>query len=149
VACADINSDGQREIVTATSGSRSDVLVYRLEVDRLALIARRSLGSAPNGAWFNSRIEALADLDGDKKVELVVSTSRQVQLCPDPVFYPSRFDSCRLLILDPELRTRQEIPLPERCVSLCLADLIPGGNIDILMLSDRLTLYSTDLPPSE
>jgi hypothetical protein len=64
-------------------------------------------------------------------------------ICRDPMFYPSTYDSCGLLVLGSELQRRQEIPLPTRCQDVTLGDVIPGGNIEMLVITDRLLLYST------
>ena len=60
------------------------------------------------------------------------------------MFYPSTFDSCGLLVLGSDLQRRQEIPLPMRCQDVTLGDVIPGGNIELLVVTDRLSLYSTE-----
>jgi hypothetical protein len=60
------------------------------------------------------------------------------------MFYPSRFDSCGLSVLGSSLENRQDIRLPVRCQYVTLGDVMPGGNIDMLVVTDRLTLYSTE-----
>jgi hypothetical protein len=63
-------------------------------------------------------------------------------ICRDPMFYPSTYDSSGLLVLGSDLQKRQEIPLPVRCMDVTLGDVIPGGNIELLVITDRLRLYS-------
>jgi hypothetical protein len=99
--------------------------------------------SDSNVTW-NSRVCAICDLDGDRRPEIVTTRWRRRQLCPDPFFYPSKTDSCVLTILDGSLKSRQELPLPLYCQGLTLGDIIPGGNIEMLVLTDRLTLYTMD-----
>jgi hypothetical protein len=60
------------------------------------------------------------------------------------MFYPSVFDSCGLSVLGASLQSRQEIPLAVRCQDVTLGDVIPGGNIEMLVVTDRLTIYSTE-----
>ena len=55
-----------------------------------------------------------------------------------------RCDSCGLSVLGASLESRRDIPLPERCQYVTLGDVVPGGNIEMLVVTDRLTLYSTE-----
>ncbi len=141
--CADIDGDGRQELAVATCGEQAEVLLYRLEGDRLELAARNGLGkSLDSNEVSKSRLHAICDLDGDGKYELVVSRHQKRMICRDPMFYPSTFDSCGLLVLGSDLQTRQEIPLSVRCQGVALGDVIPGGNIELVVITDRLGLYS-------
>ncbi len=142
--CADIDGDGRQELVATACGEQAEVLLYRLEGNRLKLAARRPLGEArESNEVSKSRLHAICDLDGDGKCELVVSRYRKRMISRDPMFHPSTYDSCGLLVLGSDLQTRQEIPLPLRCQDVTLGDVIPGGNIELLVVTDRLLLYST------
>lgn len=141
--CADVDNDGRQELAVAISGRKAEARLYRLTQGRLALVARADLGEArDSNEVCESRLHAICDLDGDGKSELVFSRCRKRMICRDPKFYPSTFDSCALLVLDSDLRTRQEIGLPVRCQDVTLGDVIPGGNIELLVVTDRLRLYS-------
>jgi|GEM_PF-1307192 len=141
--CADIDGDGRPELVAAVCGARAEVLLYRLEGQKLKLAARVELGEARDSNEVSkSRLHAICDLDGDGKCELVVSRYRKRMICRDPMFYPSTSDSCGLLVLGSDLQKRQEIPQPVRCQDVTLGDVIPGGNIELLVVTDRLRLYS-------
>lgn len=145
VGCADVDADGTMEMAVAVSGRKSEVLLYRLEGNRLAPVARRTLSQTTDPAvTCESRLHGICDLDGDGRCELVVSRYRKRLICPDPMFYPSKYDSCGLLVLDASLQSRQEIPLPVRCQDVTLGDVMPGGNIEMLVVTDRLSLYSTE-----
>jgi hypothetical protein len=150
VGCADLDGDGQVEIAAAWSGPASGVAVYRFrrgggEPGRLELVRAAATGqSSQAGDICRSRLDALCDLDGDGATELVLTRTRQTLICPDPLFYPSRFDSCELLVLSPELAVRQRITLPGRAQAVIAADVVAGGNIELVVRSDRLTLYSAD-----
>jgi hypothetical protein len=145
LGCADIDADGRVEIVTTTSGRQSEVQVLRLEASGFVDVAARPMGSTgEEGTSCNVRLCGIADLDGDGRTELVTARWRRRQLCADPFYYPSKVDSCGIVILDGTLRTRQDIPLAQRCQWLTLGDVIPGGNVEMLVLTDRLTLYSMD-----
>ena len=144
VGCADVDGDGKQELATAVCGAKARLLLYRLERGRLKVAARSELGEARDSTEVGqSRLHAICDLDGDGKCELVVSRSRKRMICKDPMFYPSTFDSCGLLVLGSDLQRRQEILLPIRCQDVTLGDVIPGGNIELLVLTDRLRLYTT------
>jgi len=146
VGSADVDGDGIPELAAAVSGRKAEVLLYHLEKDRLAPVARTELSRTEDPAvTCESRLHAISDLDGDGKCELVVSRCRKQLLCPDPVFYPSKSDSCCLSVLGASLESRQETALPVRCQDVTLGDLIPGGNIELLVITDRLTLYSTEV----
>ncbi|MBM3330919.1 VCBS repeat-containing protein [candidate division WOR-3 bacterium] len=141
--CADVDGDGQQELAVAISGRKAEARLYRLTQGRLELTARVALGEARDTDEVSEcRLHAICDLDGDGKRELVLSRCRKRMICRDPKFYPSTFDSCGLLVLDSDLRTRQEIGLPVRCQDVTLGDVIPGGNIEMLVVTDRLLLYS-------
>jgi hypothetical protein len=143
--CADFDGDGSLEIAATVSGRRAEVLLYRLDKNGLSLKSRRALSSTQaEPVTSQSRLHAICDLDGDGRNELVVSRGHKRQLCPDPGFYPSKFDSCALLVLGSDLSSRQEIPLAVRCQNVTLGDVLPGGNIEMLVVTDRLTLYSTE-----
>jgi hypothetical protein len=145
LGCADLDRDQGQELVVATAGAASSVAVYRLESGQLVRLAFRELGRAQDTAAVRiARLHALCDLDGDQKCELVVSEYRVTRLCADPVFYPSKCDSCRLLVLDPELATRQEVEMNEKCQQVTVGDVIPGRGLELLVVTDRLTLYATD-----
>jgi hypothetical protein len=145
LGCADIDADGLVEIVTTTAGRQSEVQVRRLEASGFVDVASRLMGSTTGeGSSRNTRLCGIADLDGDGRPELVTTRWRRRRLCPDPFFYPSKADSCGITILDGALRPRQDIPLAQRCQWLTLGDVTPGGNIEMLVLTDRLTLYSMD-----
>lgn len=145
LGCADIDADGRVEIVTTTAGRRSEVQILRLEASGLADVAARPLGSTDEeGSSCNARLCGIADLDGDGRLELVATRWRRRQLCPDPQFYPSKADSCGIIILDGALKPRQELPMAQRCQWVTLGDVIPGGNIEMLVVTDRLILYSMD-----
>ena len=143
--CADVDGDGRQELTVAVCGRKAEVLLYRLAGNRLNLTARAVLGEARDSNEVSEcRLHAICDLDGDGKCELVASRCLKRMICKDPMFYPSTFDSCGLLILGADLRRRQEIPLPVRCQDVTLGDLMPGGNIELLVITDRLRLYSTE-----
>ncbi len=145
IGCADVDADGRLELAAAVSGRSAELLLYRLEKSRLSLVARTVLSQSRDTAvTCECRLHGICDLDGDGKCELVVSRCQKRQICPDPVFYPSKYDSCGLVVLGPSLESRQEIPLLERCQDVTLGDVIPGGNIELLVTTDRLTLYSTE-----
>jgi len=141
--CADIDGDGRQELAVTVCGAKAEVLLYRLEESRLALVARTVLSQTLDPeVTCESRLHAICDLDGDGKCELVVSRSQKQMICRDPMFYPSTYDSCGLLVLGADLQRRQEIPLSVRCQDITLGDVIPGGNIELLVITDRLCLYS-------
>jgi hypothetical protein len=143
--CADIEGDCRQELAVAVCGVKAEVLLYRLEKNRLTLAARTVLGEARDSNEVSEcRLHGICDLDGDGKCELVVSRCRKRMICRDPKFYPSTYDSCGLLVLDSDLKTRQEIPLAVRCQDVTLGDVIPGGNIELLVVTDRLRLYATE-----
>jgi hypothetical protein len=143
--CADVDGDGRQELAAAVCGKKAEVLLYRFAQDRLKLAARAALGEARDSNEVSeSRLHAICDVDGDGKCELVASRCRKRMICKDPVFYPSTFDSCGLLVLGSDLQRRQEIPLPMRCQDVTLGDVIPGGNIELLVVTDWLRLYSTE-----
>jgi hypothetical protein len=143
--CADVDGDGRQELAVAVCGNKAEVRLYRLAENRLTLAQRVALGEARDSNEVSEcRLHAICDLDGDGKCELVVSRCRKRMICKDPVFYPSTFDSCGLLILGADLQKRQEIPLSIRCQDVTLGDVIPGGNIELLVITDRLRLYSTE-----
>jgi hypothetical protein len=143
--CADVDGDGRQELAVAVCGKKAELRLYRLAENRLMLAARAALGEARDSNEASEcRLHAICDLDGDGKCELVVSRCRKRMICKDPMFYPSTFDSCGLLILGSDLQKRQEIPLPMRCQDVTLGDVIPGGNIELLVITDRLRLYSTE-----
>ena len=145
VGCADVDADGTLELAVAVSGRKAEVLLYRLDGNRLAPVARRTLSQTTDPAvTCESRLHGICDLDGDGKCELVVSRCQKRLICPDPMFYPSKYDSCGLSVLGASLQSRQEIPLPVRCQDVTLGDVIPGGNIEMLVVTDRLRLYSTE-----
>jgi hypothetical protein len=142
--CADVDGDGRQELAVAVCGKKAEVLLYGFAENRLDLAARAALGEARDSNEVSeSRLHAICDLDGDGKYEFVVSRCRKRMICRDPMFYPSTYDSCGLLVLGSELQRRQEIPLPTRCQDVTLGDVIPGGNIEMLVITDRLLLYST------
>jgi hypothetical protein len=143
--CADFDGDGRQEVAVTVCGKKAEVLLYRLAGNRLKVAARAAFGEARD--WnevSEGRLHAICDLDGDGKYELVVSRCRKRMICKDPMFYPSTFDSCGLLVLGSDLKRRQEIPLTIRCQDVTLGDVIPGGNIELLVVTDRLRLYSTE-----
>ncbi len=145
VGCADVDGDGRPELAAAVCGRKAEVLLYRLEENRLAPVARRTLSQTADPAvTCECRLHGICDLDGDGKCELVVSRCQKRLICPDPMFYPSKYDSCGLSVLGASLQSRQDIPLPVRCQYVTLGDLVPGGNIEMLVVTDRLTLYSTE-----
>ena len=142
--CADVDGDGRQELAVMVCGEKAEVLLYRLEERKLKLAARSALGEASDSSEVSKcRLHAICDLDGDGKCELVVSRGRKRMICEDPMFYPSTYDSCGLLVLGSDLQRRQEIPLSVRCQDVTLGDVIPGGNIELLVVTDRLRLYST------
>jgi hypothetical protein len=144
--CADFDGDGSQEVAVTVCGAKAEVLLYRFAENRLKLAVRAALGEARDSSEVSEgRLHAICDLDGDGKYELVVSRCRKRMICKDPMFYPSTFDSCGLLVLDSDLQQRQEIPLPIRCQDVTLGDVIPGGNIELLVITDRLSLYSTQV----
>ena len=141
--CADIDGDGRQELAVAVCGKRAEMLLFRLEGNRLKLAARNALGEARDSNEVSkSRLHAICDLDGDGQYELVVSRYRKRMISRDPMFHPSTYDSCSLLVLGSDLQTRQEIPLSVRCQGVTLGDVIPGGSIELLVVTDRLSLYS-------
>ena len=141
--CADIDGDGRQELAVTVCGAKAEALLYRLEERKLELAARSALGEARDSNEVSkSRLHAICDLDGDGKCELVLSRYRKRMICRDPMFYPSTYDSCGLLVLGSDLQRRQEIPLSVRCQDVTLGDVIPGGNIELLVITDRLRLYS-------
>ncbi len=143
--CADFDGDGRKEVTATACGAKAEVLLYRLAENRLEVAARTALGAARDSNEVSEgRLHAICDLDGDGKYDLVVSRCRKRMICKDPVFYPSTFDSCGLLVLGSDLQPRQEIPLTVRCQDVTLGDVIPGGNIELLVVTDRLRLYSTE-----
>ena len=143
--CADVDGDGRQELAVAVCGKKAEVLLYRLAQNRLKPAAQTILGEVRDSNEVSEcRLHAICDLDGDGKRDLVVSRCRKRMICKDPMFYPSTFDSCSLLILGADLQRRQEIPLSTRCQDVTLGDVIPGGNIELLVITDRLRLYSTE-----
>lgn len=150
VGCADLDGDGSIEVVAVHSGITAGVGVYRFESETLRPMRSMVTGRAiADGDARLCRLDALCDLDGDGRVEIVVSESRQQLICPDPQFYPSRFVSSRLAILSAELKPLQYLPLPCRPTAVAAGDIIPGGDIELVVLTDRLSLYSSDITASE
>ncbi len=142
--CADFDGDGRQELAAAACGRRAEVQLYRLEANRLKLSARAPLGEVrDSGEVSECRLHGICDLDGDGKYELVLSRCLKRMICRDPLFYPLTFDSCGLFVLGSDLKRRQEIALPDRCQDVTLGDVIPGGNIELLVVTDRLWLYTT------
>ena len=77
VGCADIDGDGRPELAATVCGVKTEVLLYRLEDQKLVLAARVGLGEAGDSSEVSkSRLHAICDLDGDGKCELVVSIGR-------------------------------------------------------------------------
>lgn len=147
VGCADMDGDGRPEIVAAWSGATAGVAVYRFREGKLELVRSAETGRASEtGEVQSCRLDAICDLDGNGAPELVTSQFRQRYICLDPVFYPARFDSCRVTILGADLAERCRIKLAERAQAVIVSDILPGGNIEIIVRSDRLTLLSTDRP---
>lgn len=145
VGCADLDGDDRQELAVAACGRKAEVQLYRFEANRLKLAARAPLGVArDSGEVSECRLHGICDLDGDGKYELVLSRCLKRMICRDPLFYPSTFDSCGLLILAGDLKLRQEIELPVRCQDVTLGDVIPGGNIELLVVTDELRLYTTE-----
>lgn len=145
VGVADIDADGRSEIVATTAGPNSWLVVYRFLHETLAVAARRRLGTVAdsNGVYYGL-LHAIADLDGDRRYELVACGARCRPVCCDPVYYPTRTDSSCVTVFDAALEPRATLALPERCRSLLVGDLVRGGNLEILVRTDRLTLFSTD-----
>jgi len=142
--CADLDDDGRQELATVVCGEKAELLLYRLEGNRLEQKARVNLGTGREpGETGEGRLHAICDLDGDGRRELVVSRCRRRLISRDPVFSPSDYDTCSLLVLGSDLRRRQEIPLAMRCQDVTLGDVIPGGSIELLVVTDRLRLYSS------
>jgi hypothetical protein len=140
-----VDADGRQELATVTCGRSAEALLYRLEDSRLVPAARAVLTRASDsGVVCEGRLHGICDLDGDGRSELVVSYWQKRMLCPDPMFYPSRCDSCGLAVLGDSLERRQTIPLAVRCQDVTLGDVMPGGNIELLVITDRLKLYSTE-----
>ena len=73
-----------------------------------------------------------------------MSRCHKRMIARDPAFYPSTCDSCGLVVLGSKLEKKQEIALAVRCQDVALGDIIPGGNIELLVVTDRLCLYSTE-----
>lgn len=147
VGCADMDGDGRPEIVAAWSGATAGVAVYRFREGRLELVHSVETGRATDSCEVRScRLDAICDLDGNGAPELVLSQFRQQYICLDPVFYPARFDSCRVTVLGADLAERCRIDLAERAEAVIVSDILPGGNMEIIIRSDRLTLLSTDRP---
>lgn len=143
--CADIDGSGRQELAVAVCGAKAEVLLYRLENSGLKLVARNALGAArDSGDISECRLHAVCDLDGDGKCELVVSRCHKRMISHDPAFYPSVYDSCGLVVLGSNLEKKQEIRLAVRCQDVTLGDIITGGNIELLVVTDRLSLYSTE-----
>jgi hypothetical protein len=144
VGCADLDGDGSDELVVAACGRNAEVQTYRFEKNRLSLAAHAPLGEARDSDEVSEcRLHGICDLDGDGKYELVLSRCLKRMLCPDPLFYPSTFDSCGLLILGNDLKLRQVIALSNRCQDVTLGDVVPGGNIELLVVTNRLRLFSS------
>jgi hypothetical protein len=144
VGCADLERDGAVDIVAAYSGREAGLRVYRFEDDSLRLVRSAVTGRAVGEDDSRlCRLDALCDLDGDGRVEIVASQVWQQLVCPDPQFYPSRFTNFRLALFSPGLEPLQYLRLPARSMAVAAGDLIPGGDIELVVLSDRLSLYST------
>jgi hypothetical protein len=143
VGLADFDGDGRPELAATTAGPRSWLALWRFIDDSLLLAARAQLGSVPSGLYYGL-LHAICDLDGDGRLELVTSGARCIPVCTDPVFYPVKVDSPCITVLDRDLRPASVIHLPEVCRSLVLAELCRGGNVDIVVRTDRLTLLSAD-----
>lgn len=147
VGCADTDGDGRPEIVAAWSGATAGVAVYRFRAGRLEPVRSAETGRASEAGEVRScRLDAICDLDGNGKPELVLSQFRQRYVCLDPVFYPAQFDSCRVAVFGADLAERCRVSLAERAQAIIAADILPGGNIEIVVRSDRLTLLTTDRP---
>ncbi len=87
VSVADVNNDGKKEVVLITSGQ---VLVYRLEQNRMREIARFDEGAANDFRWLD-----IADMNGDGA----------------PEFYLASYRSNELFSMVLQLKGRQFVPL--------------------------------------
>ncbi len=138
-AIANMDGDKNLEVVAASRDGR--ISVFDCQLKKLREYQLRP-DSAIQYDGVDIYVWALNDIDNDGRPEVIATSGFEEFLIRDPFGYNSRIHEPKLLILDNDLHLRQQIPLDTKCWQGIIADLLPGGTNEIVLLTDKIEIFS-------
>lgn len=91
--------------------------------------------------FVNADLSALLDINGDRRIEPVVSIFTETQIDDDPCFCPARIGHPRIVVLDDSLRECGGIQLGSAPYATAVARFGAREPPSLLVLTDRLERY--------
>lgn len=142
LAIADLEGDGNKEIITATAGETSKFFVFDNNLNSKNFYSVSTMSTDHD--WINSYVDAVTDLDGDGKLEIVGTMCTQKDLAKHSRHFTSKFPEKGLLVLDHDLNVLQKLSLDEKPFAVIVSDIIRGGCPEIMISADGVTLYTVE-----
>lgn len=137
---ADLDGDGKKEIVCASLGKNGSffVLDHRCNPSGMEY---KIFPMNLDYDFINCQLEAINDLDGDGKPEIIGTVYIEKNIIHDPRFVYSKLTEPQLLILSSTLTLKTSLPLEEVCSDVIVSDLIQGGANELIVLGSEVSVF--------
>lgn len=137
---ADLDGNGIAEIVCSSAGKYGTYFLLDNVCNKTGIEYRIS-PSSMDFDYINCQLEALNDLDGDGKVEIIGSAYVEKYIIQDPRFNYSKCTEPQVFVLSWLFKPIAIIPLEDVCNDVIVSDLIRGDTNELIIFSNEVSVW--------